>query len=131
MDLQFGLAMVLGIGPALILMYVILRNYTYPRVEQPFFSDPAFFGLFMVGLVIGSVLFFALTAMRLGGGLIYMILLAIIEMMAMVVVMNLVVSGANPIPCSMDTVSVSEWPQACPPDSATSSRARWSPSTPP
>lgn len=89
MDLQFGLAMVLGIGPALILMYVILRNYTYPRVEQPFFSDPAFFGLFMVGLVIGSVLFFALTAMRLGGGLIYMILLAIIEMMAMVVVMNL------------------------------------------
>ena len=55
MDLQFGLAMVLGIGPALILMYVILRNYTYPRVEQPFFSDPAFFGLFMVGLVIGSV----------------------------------------------------------------------------
>ena len=39
MDWIFGLAMLLGIGPALILMYLGVRNYTYPKVEQPFFSE--------------------------------------------------------------------------------------------
>lgn len=89
MDMLFGLAMVMGIGPALALMYLVVRNYTYPKVEQPFFSDPTFFGLFLVGLVEGSVLFFALTIMRLGSNVIYMVLLALIQMMAMLVVMNL------------------------------------------
>ncbi len=89
MDLIFGLAMVLGIGPALALMYLVVRNYTYPRVEQPFFSDPAFFGLFVVGLVIGSVLFLALTMFRFASNPIYMVLFAAVEMMAILVVMNL------------------------------------------
>ncbi len=89
MDLMFGFAMVLGIGPALALMYLVVRDYTYPRVEQPFFSDPAFFGLFVVGLVIGSVLFLALTTFKFATNPLYMVLFAAVEMMAILVVMNL------------------------------------------
>lgn len=89
MQLIFGLAMVLGIGPALALMYFIVRDYTYPRVEQPFFSDPRFFGLFMVGLVAGSIIFFALSMFKFASNVLYMMILAIIEMLAMMVVMNL------------------------------------------
>ncbi len=89
MELLLGLAMVLGIGPALALMYLVVRNYTYPKVEQPFFSDPAFFGLFIVGLVEGSVLYMALALFRFASNPIYMVLFAAVELMAMLVVMNL------------------------------------------
>lgn len=89
MDLIFGLAMVLGIGPALILMYLGVRNYTYPRVEQPFFSDPTFFLLLVVGMIAGSVLFFALVALGFANNVVYMVILAIIEVLFMVVCMNL------------------------------------------
>lgn len=81
--------MVLGIGPALVLMYLVVRDYTYPRVEQPFFSDPRFFGLFMVGLVAGSILFFALSMFKFASNVLYMMILAVIEMLAMMVIMNL------------------------------------------
>ena len=89
MDMIFGLAMVLGIGPALILMYLGVRNYTYPRVEQPFFSDPRFFMLLVVGMIAGSVLFFALRVLGFTTNVVYMVLMAVIEVMTMVVVMNL------------------------------------------
>ena len=89
MDFMFGAAMLLGIAPALFFMFLVVRNYTYPRVEQPFFSDPTFFMLFVVGLVAGSILFFALTAFKLATNIIYMALMAAIEMMAILVVMNL------------------------------------------
>ena len=89
MDMIFGLAMVLGIGPALILMDLGVRNYTYPRVEQPFFSDPRFFMLLVVGMIAGSVLFFALRVLGFTTNVVYMVLMAVIEVMAMVVVMNL------------------------------------------
>ena len=89
MDMIFGLAMVLGIGPALILMYLGVRNYTYPRVEQPFFSDPRFFMLLVVGMIAGSVLFFAMRVLGFTTNVVYMVLMAVIEVMAMVVVMNL------------------------------------------
>lgn len=89
MDLMFGLAMVLGIGPALAMMYLIVRNYTYPKVEQPFFSDATFFLLFFVGLVAGSVLFFAMSVMGFASNIIYMILMSVVQVLAMVVIMNL------------------------------------------
>ena len=89
MDWIFGLAMLLGIGPALILMYLGVRNYTYPKVEQPFFSDPTFFILLVVGMIAGSVLFFAMRIMGFTTNIVYMVLMAVIEVMAMVVVMNL------------------------------------------
>ena len=81
MDWIFGLAMLLGIGPALILMYLGVRNYTYPKVEQPFFSDPTFFILLVVGMIAGSILFFAMIAMGFASN--------VVEAMVLVVVMNL------------------------------------------
>ncbi len=89
MDLIFGLAVVIGIGPALILIYLGVRNYTYPRVEQPFFSDPTFFMLLVVGMIAGLVLFFAFYIMVFASNVVYMAILAIIETLVMVVVMNL------------------------------------------
>ncbi len=87
--MTLGLAMILGIGPALALMYLIVREYTFPRVEQPFFSDPTFFSLFIVGLVEGSVLFVLLRMFGFASNIIYMLLYAAVEILAMFVVMNL------------------------------------------
>ena len=87
--MMFGLAMVLGIGPALALLYGVVRNYTYPKVEQPFFSDASLFLLFFVGLVEGSVLFFAMRMFQFASNMILMILMGTVQVMAMVVVMNL------------------------------------------
>lgn len=81
--------MLLGIGPALILMYARVRDYTFPKVEQPFFSDPTFFLLFVAGLVEGVVLSCALWVLGFLSNLIYMALLAVVQVLAMVVVMNL------------------------------------------
>lgn len=89
MDMMFGIAMVLGIGPALALMYLVVRNYTYPRVEQPFFSDSTFFMLFFGGLVMGSVLFFGMRMFGFASNMIYMVLMGVVEVLAMTVVMNL------------------------------------------
>ena len=89
MDWILGLAMILGIGPALAMMFIGVRNYTYPRVEQPFFSDPTFFGMLVVGMVAGSVLFFAMAVLGFATNIVLMVLMAIVEVMAMVVVMNL------------------------------------------
>ncbi len=89
MDLIFGLAMVIGIGPTLILIYLGVWNYTYPKVEQPFFSDPTFFMLLVVGMIAGSMLFFAFYIMVFASNVVYMAILAIIEVLVMVVVMNL------------------------------------------
>ena len=39
MDATMGIAGAVALGAALVLMYVVLRKYTYPAVEQPFFSE--------------------------------------------------------------------------------------------
>ncbi len=46
-----------GFGPAMFLMYITLRNYTFPRAEKPFFDDRRVFMLFALGVVLGMVLF--------------------------------------------------------------------------
>lgn len=89
MDMVMGLAMVFGIAPALLLMFLGVRNYTFPRVEQPFFSDSTFFMLFVVGMVEGSVIFLAIRILSAPTSIIMMALIAVIQIMAMVVVMNL------------------------------------------
>ena len=45
------LAALIGFAPPVALMFISLRNYTYPKVEKPYFSDPTFFGMFAVGSV--------------------------------------------------------------------------------
>jgi hypothetical protein len=46
-----------GFAPALALMFLTLRDYTYPRVEKPFFDDRKLFAFFALGVVLGMVLF--------------------------------------------------------------------------
>ena len=57
MDTGLALAALIGLGSALVLMYAVLRNYTYPRIEEPFFNDPTLFKIFTVGLFEGTLLF--------------------------------------------------------------------------
>lgn len=61
MDLTMGMAGALALVMALILMYAVLKRYTYPAVEEPFFSDPTLFKMFTVGLVEGTILLVAYT----------------------------------------------------------------------
>jgi len=54
-------AAALGIGPALLLMYVAISPYTYPSTDKAFFEDRKLFLLFAVGMVAGVVLFSSYT----------------------------------------------------------------------
>lgn len=89
MDMVMGVAMLIGIAPALALMFIGTRNYTYPRTERPFFSDASFFMLFVVGMVEGSVLFFILRLFGAPSSIILMVLLSVIQAMMLLVTMNL------------------------------------------
>jgi len=57
MDYDLLIAGIIGLGPGVALMYWTLRDYTYPKVERPFFDDRKVFLLFAVGLVVGTVLY--------------------------------------------------------------------------
>lgn len=46
-----------GFAPALALMFYTLRDYTYPKVQKPFFDDKKLFAFFALGIVLGMVLF--------------------------------------------------------------------------
>jgi len=89
MDLILYVAGILAFAPTLILMYAVLRKYTYPAVEQPFFSDPALFKLFVVGLIAGTILCVAYYIFLDPLNIIYTALFAVIQCLAMVVVLNL------------------------------------------
>ena len=82
------IAAIFAFAPTLILMYIVLKKYTYPAVEQPFFSDPRLFGLFAVGLIAGILLFAFYTYLN-RGNLIHMALYSVVQCLAMVIVMNL------------------------------------------
>jgi len=49
---------VASFGPALLLLYLTLRNYTFPKVDKPFFDDRKVFAFMTVGIVLGTVFFF-------------------------------------------------------------------------
>ena len=46
-----------GFAPSMGLMFYTLRDYTFPRVEKPFFDDRKIFAFFALGIVLGMVLF--------------------------------------------------------------------------
>ena len=87
MDFAMGIAAALGLGPALVLMYLVLRKYTFPAVESPFFSDPRFFKLFVVGLFEGTILLVIYTFFIRDPVMI--VLLAVLFEMAKLVTLNL------------------------------------------
>jgi len=92
MDWTFGIALLVGFAPMFILMDRVMKNYTYPRVETPFFKDSTFFIMMTVGIFIGVFIYFGISILHLLGSpisILYMVAVALIELMAMVVVMNL------------------------------------------
>lgn len=56
-DLLTIVSAIAGFAPALALMFLTLRDYTYPKVEKPFFDDRKLFAFFALGIVLGMVLF--------------------------------------------------------------------------
>jgi hypothetical protein len=56
MNTDLYIAGIMGIAPALALMFWTLRDYTYPKVEKPFFNDVRVFLLLAIGMVIGVVM---------------------------------------------------------------------------
>jgi hypothetical protein len=90
MEMNMILAAILGLGAALALMYIVLKKYTYPAVEQPFFSDPSFFMLFTVGLIAGTAIFVIYTFFNGAWGSIFIALLfAVLFELAKLIVLNL------------------------------------------
>lgn len=83
----FYIAAALAFIPALLLMYLLLRPYTYPATERPYFSDPSFFWLFAVGLIAGTILFLVYT--YIASSFVTVIVYSLIQVMVVVVVMNL------------------------------------------
>lgn len=56
-DLLMIVSAIAGFAPALALMFFTLNDYTYPKVEKPFFDDRKLFAFFALGIVLGMVLF--------------------------------------------------------------------------
>ncbi|MCQ2084716.1 MAG: hypothetical protein MJZ21_01050 [archaeon] len=83
----FYIAVIMAFAPALLMMYLLLRPYTYPATEYPYFSDPSFFILFAGGLIAGTILF--LVYSFIASNIITVIVYALVQVMAVVVVMNL------------------------------------------
>ncbi len=54
-QLEFGGALVLGIAPALALLYLSLRRFDRPFTEHTLFDDRRVFGGLAVGLIFGAV----------------------------------------------------------------------------
>ena len=48
---------VIGFGPAMALMYLTLKDYTWPKAQKPFFDDRKIFMFFALGVVLGMVIF--------------------------------------------------------------------------
>jgi hypothetical protein len=83
----FYAAAIIALAPTLVLMYVLLRKYTYPYTERPYFSDPTFFLLFAIGLVAGVIMFLVYSYVV--GSIVAIIVYSLIQVMLVVVIMNL------------------------------------------
>lgn len=88
MDWTMMLAAALGVGPALALMFWTLRDYTYPKVERPFFDDRKLFALLAVGMVIGVVVYVLQSYFNLGY-LLFALLFAVFEELIKLIILNM------------------------------------------
>ncbi len=87
MDFDMLIAGAIGFAPAIILMFWTLRDYTYSKVEKPFFEDKKAFGLFALGIVIGMAVYAAQSWFPLS--LIYVALaFAIVEELVKLMILN-------------------------------------------
>ena len=89
MEISMIVAAAIVFVPALLMFYFVLRGYTYPAVENPFFEDAKAFTLFAVGLIEGFfiswfyVRFFDMTNILVG------VAFGIVQVLAILVVLNL------------------------------------------
>lgn len=75
-------------APALLMMYHILKRYTYPAVEDPFFKDSTLFTLFAIGLIEGFFISAFYVRFQMSN-MIVGVLFAIVQQMLILVVLNL------------------------------------------
>ena len=54
-QLRFAIAFIVGIAPAMILMWVSLRRFDYPLAPKSLFDDRRVFFAFAVGLGFGAI----------------------------------------------------------------------------
>jgi len=87
METMFYIAAILAFAPAIAMMYILLKKYTFPATEYPYFSDPSFFIQFTVGLVAGTIMFLVYTYVM--DSVVSVILYSVIQVLAAVVVLNL------------------------------------------
>ena len=84
------LSAIIGFGAVFALMYLVLKKYTYPAVEQPFFSDPTFFKLMTLGLVAGTGILVAYTFFQEAWAVIWLALMfAVLFELVKLVILNL------------------------------------------
>lgn len=57
MDVLLFVAGAIGFGPALAVLFLLLRDYDYPRMEKALFNDTKVFGLVAAGMIMGTVVF--------------------------------------------------------------------------
>ncbi len=84
------IAAVLVFVPALLMIYYLLKGYTYPAVEEPFFKDSTLFTLFAVGLIEGFIISaFYKFFITMWSNILVALAFAIIQQMAILVILNL------------------------------------------
>ncbi len=87
MDWTMMLAAALGVGPALALMFWTLQDYTYPKVERPFFDDRKLFLMLAAGMVIGVIVYVLQSYFDLEY-LLFALLFAVVEELLKLVILN-------------------------------------------
>lgn len=82
------LALAMAAVPALVMFYYVLRGYTYPAVEEPFFKDSTVITLLVVGLIEGFLIAAFYTTFDWTNPL-YGVAFAFIQTVAVLLVLNL------------------------------------------
>lgn len=88
MNYDMLIAAAAGFAPAVLLLYYTLKDYTYPAVEKPFFDDRKAFGLFAIGLVIGTIIY-AIQTMFPIELILVALAFAVVEELVKLVILNL------------------------------------------
>ncbi|MGN1044418.1 MAG: hypothetical protein ACI4Q9_00475, partial [Candidatus Methanomethylophilaceae archaeon] len=89
MEMTMYIAAAAVFVPALVMFYYVLRDYTYPKVENPFFEDSKVFTLFAVGLIEGFFISWAYVNFFDKSNLFVGVIFALIQVLALLVVLNL------------------------------------------
>jgi hypothetical protein len=87
MNYDMLLAGAIGIAPALALMYWTMKDYTYPKVEKPFFDDRKLFPMLAVGMMVGVVIYIVQNSFNMALVL-FALIFAVIEELVKLLILN-------------------------------------------